>query len=218
MVHDPPSASIRSRIPFKPKCSRSRSRDSAASGSNPRPSSRMLKVTRPSITWREISARIAPACLTTLVSASWATRYRLRWRRGESVAKSPRTLTSSCNSFGRQKWPQAVERVDDAEQALRDCVVNLAGEADALLLHGQALRAIDAQHRRAHGDSRLAGDGLQRLKACRIFALGGIHQQHTHRVLAQQHWENVVGRRTQVSVDELVRRANVPRRQSRLDR
>ncbi len=71
-VHQPPAVSARSRISIRPKCS-------SGSGGvsdvrNPMPSSTTRASVPPSTVDREMSTALAPACLRTLVIASWQIR------------------------------------------------------------------------------------------------------------------------------------------------
>src|SRR5947209_8568069 len=71
----PPRAATRSRISVRPRPGR-RLRNSSVL-SNPIPSSRTEQTTFRSACRTRTSARFAPACFATLVSASWAIRYTL---------------------------------------------------------------------------------------------------------------------------------------------
>jgi len=91
-----------------------------------------------------------------------------------------------------------------------------AVDADALVLDGESLRPVNAQHRRPHRHRGLAGDGLQRTQAGRVLPGGGVNHEDADRVFAQQHREQVIWPCPQIAVDVFVRGLQVPGREARL--
>ena len=128
---------------------------------------------------RDQRPRPVPACLSTLVSASWITRYAARSLPGDSVHGAPRTHSSTSSPAAVIRWVSVVSWPKPGSG--RSCSLGLVASGRAWLWHAkQAQHVLQFGHGRPA--ARLHGEhgrpGLLLLGAEHLPGGARLHDHH----------------------------------------